>query len=141
MRSAQAGRRPLHQGLAVRIYTGHVRPRSPPVLVREGFSWGAFLFGGLWLLCQRVWIMGLLALAGGVLIGALTTDPARIILELGLAILLGLTGRDLKRWSLAWRGYTLVHVIAANSDDAALARLLSARPDLGACFMPAEAAL
>ncbi len=40
---------------------GRRRPRRPgPVLVREGFSWGAFLFGPFWLLAHRLWLPALL---------------------------------------------------------------------------------
>jgi hypothetical protein len=124
----------------VRIYTAHLRLRSEPVLVREGFSWGALLFGGLWLLVHRAWIAGILALIAGVLIGTFAAGAGRAVLELGLAVLLGLTGRDLLRWSLNRRGYTMAKVLAARDADAALARLLTTRPDLGAAYMPPDAA-
>lgn len=120
----------------MKIYTAHLRPRAAPVLVKDGFSWGALLFGCLWLFAWRAWIPAILALAAGVLIGALATDGARIALEFALAVLLGLIGRDLVGWSLARRGYTLVHIVAARDGDAALARLLTARPDLAAGFLP-----
>jgi len=124
----------------MRIYTAHIRARRPPVLVKEGFSWGAFLFGWIWLVFYRAWIPGLLMLAAAVLIGALTAAGARVLLEIGLALLLGLTGRDLVRWSLARRGYTLAHVLAARDTESALARLLAGRPDLAASFLPPERA-
>ena len=41
------GRDPLHQGRAVRIYTAHIHPRKPPVMVREGV-----LLGGAVLLAR-----------------------------------------------------------------------------------------
>jgi hypothetical protein len=124
----------------VRIYTAHLRAQRPPVLVKEGFSWGAFLFGWIWLLFHRAWVPAVLALAVSLLIGTLTTAGARVLLELGLALLLGLTGRDLVRWSLARRRYTLAHVVAARDADSALARLVTGRPDLATSFMPAEEA-
>jgi Protein of unknown function (DUF2628) len=124
----------------VKIYTAHLRAKRTPVLVKEGFSWGALLFGCLWLLAHRAWIPGALALAAQVLIGVLTGAGARVVLEIGLALLLGLIGRDLLRWSLARRGYTLAHVLAARDPDSALARLLTGRPDLAASYLPPEQA-
>jgi hypothetical protein len=124
----------------VRIYTAHLRPSSAPKLVKEGFSWGALLFGWLWLLAHRAWIPAVLALAASALIGVFTADGARPVLECGLAFLLGSTGRDLVRWSLARKGYVLAHVVAARDADAALARLLTGRPDLARALMAAEAA-
>ena len=124
----------------MRIYTAHLRAGAAPKLVREGFSWGALIFGCLWLFWQGAWIPGLLALAMEVLIGVLTTDAARLTLELGLAVLLGLTGHDLVRWSIFRRGYRLVLVLAARDIESALARLLAVRPDLAGTFLPAGAA-
>ena len=120
----------------MKFWTAHVRIGRRPELVREGWSWGAFFFGALWLLIQRAWIAAVLDLVLGVLIGALTDDGTRLVLAFGLAIGQGLLGRDLVRWSLARRGYTLAHVIAARDDEAALGRLLHGRPDLAHAFVP-----
>jgi predicted outer membrane lipoprotein len=114
----------------VRIFTAHTRADSPPVLVREGFSWGAFIFGPFWLLARRAWIAGVLALCASVAIAALAAEPVRSLLSLTLAWVLGLTGQDLRRAALQRRGYLLAHVVAAADGDAALARLLARRPDL-----------
>jgi hypothetical protein len=114
----------------VRVYTAHLRDHAAPVLVREGFSWGALIFGPLWLLVHRAWIAGILALCAGVLIGAIPAREPRLLAELALAWALGLFGHDLWRWSLARRGYSLAHVVAAADRDAAFARLLTHRPDL-----------
>jgi Protein of unknown function (DUF2628) len=114
----------------MRIYTAHTRAGSPPVLVREGFSWGAFFFGPLWLLAHRAWIAGVLALCVWIGLGILVPHGAAAAVALALHWALGLFGRDLWRWSLARAGYLLVHVIAARDEDSALARLLERRPDL-----------
>ncbi len=114
----------------MRIYTAHTRARRPPVLVREGFSWGALIFGPLWLLAHRAWIAGVLALCAVVAIQLLAPRPLVGVLTLALAWLIGLFGQDLRRWSLARDGFLLVHVVAAPDEDSALARLLDRRPDL-----------
>ena len=114
----------------MRVYTAHLRAAAPPVLVREGFSWGALIFGPVWLLAHRAWLPGVLALSGFVLIAALPGLPDRWLFALVLAWALGLWGNDLRRWSLARGGYLLAHVVAAEDQDTALARLLARRPDL-----------
>ena len=111
----------------MRIYTAHLRPNRPPVLVKEGFAWGALLFGPLWLLAHRAWVAGVIALAVLVLAAA-----ARPSLALGVMVLLGFTGRDLVRWGLGRQGYALAHVVAARNGDDAFLRLLAHRPDLSA---------
>ncbi len=120
----------------MRIWTAHVRPNAPPVLIREGFSLVAFLFGCLWLLARGAFIPAALALAAAVLAGVLTGGAARIVLELGIAFFLGFSGRDLVRWSVGMRGYRVAHVLAARDRDVALSRLLAARPELAGSFMP-----
>lgn len=111
----------------MKIYTAHLHPDRPPVLVKEGFAWGALLFGPLWLLAHRAWIAGVIAIAVLVLAGA-----ARPGLALGVSVLLGFIGRDLVRWGLGRRGYALAHVVAARTEDDAFLRLLGHRPDLSA---------
>jgi hypothetical protein len=103
---------------------------AAPVLVREGFSWGAMIFGPLWLFAHRSWTAGVLALAVAVGIVALPAPSLQLPLGLLLAWVLGLWAQDWRRWSLARRGYLLAHVVAAPDADAAFARLLTARPDL-----------
>jgi hypothetical protein len=114
----------------MRIWTVHLHPYRTPVLVPETFSWGAALFGPLWLFARRAWVGGVLALAAAIALGLAPIDPAvRGVTGLALAWLLGLWGQDLRRWSLSRRGYTLAHVVAAPSADAATLRLAEQRPD------------
>jgi hypothetical protein len=114
------------------IYTSHVKPQRLPVLVREGFSWGAAVFGWLWLLAQGAWVPALLVLAGAVVamrLGALTQSLAPIV---ALVLIQGVFGRDLVRWWLGLRGFAPAAPVAALTHDAALLRLLAERPELAA---------
>ena len=114
----------------MRSYTAQLKRHRPPVLMREGWSWGAFLFGALWLLSKRAWIPGLLELAVVALLVALVPQPVSRPALLGLAVINGLAGRDMVRWALARRGYVIEQIVLAPDHDAALLRLLAARPDL-----------
>ena len=114
----------------MRIFTAHTRPHSAPVLLREGFSWAAFFFGPLWLLTHCAWIAAVLAFCAYLLIAVLPLHGFNPLVSFGLAWLLGLSGQDIRRWSLERRGFGLAHVVAAPNRDAALARLLDRRPDL-----------
>ncbi len=114
----------------MKIFTAHLRPQRLPVLVPEGWSWGAFWLGPLWLLARRAWIPAILVLAGFAWLFALAPSPFWGPVAFGLAALTGLTGWDMVRWSLGRRGYTLAHVLAARDEDTALARLYAARTDL-----------
>ncbi len=114
----------------MKVWTAHLHPARPPVLIHEGWSWGAALFGPFWLLAHRAWVPGVIVLAVVIILNLLVPNSLRGLLVLGFFLLLGLLGRDLLRWSLARRGYALAHVVTAQDDDAAFARLLDARPDL-----------
>ncbi len=120
----------------MKYWTAHVRQGTPPVLVREGFSWGALLFGPLWFVAHRAWIAAVLAAVATILILYLTTDGMLAVLLIGLVMLLGLSGQDLRRWSLDHRGYLLSQVVIARNEFEALERLLDRRPDLRGSFLP-----
>ncbi len=109
----------------------HTRADAAPVLVPEGFSWGALVFGPIWLLAHRAWIAGVLVLCAWVL-AAFLPGALRPVLMAGLAWAAGVFGNDWRRWSLERRGFNLVHIIAARGAEAAFARLMAARPDLAA---------
>lgn len=112
----------------MRAWTVHLPPdAAEPVLLREGFSVWALLFGPLWLLWHRCWLAALGALVLAVALAFLMPP-----LTLALAVLLGLHGQDLRRWTLARRGWRLAHVVMARDEEAALARLLSRAPMLRA---------
>ncbi len=124
----------------MRVWTVHLRDDAAPVLVREGFSLGAALFGPLWLALHRAWLPAVLVLAAGMAVNALASGDARLVLDAGLMVLQGLSGHDLRRWSLARRGFTLVEVVAARNAETAFARLLDRRRDLGDRLLRTEVA-
>jgi Protein of unknown function (DUF2628) len=124
----------------LRFWTAHLRQGAPPVLVREGFSWGALLFGPLWLAAHRAWIPAVLTVVASLLIALLATEGISVVLMAGITVLLGLSGHDLRRWSLDHRGYLLTQVVAAHDELGALERLLTRRPDLTGSFLPPESA-
>jgi hypothetical protein len=124
----------------VKFWTAHVRTGAAPEVVREGFSWGALIFGPLWLAAHRAWIAAVLTLVAWVLIIVLTQDGVPAALLTTVIVLLGLSGHDLRRWSLEHRGYLLAQVVVARNELEALGRLLERRPDLRGSFLPREAA-
>jgi Protein of unknown function (DUF2628) len=124
----------------VKIWTAHEKLHAAPVLVREGFSFGALFFGPVWLAAHRAWLPAGAAFVMGVLILVVSRPPASIVLTLGLAFLLGLSGRDLVRWSIARHGFLESAVVAGRDADDARTKLFTARPDLVERSMVAETA-
>lgn len=113
----------------MKFWTVHLRGNAEPLLLREGFTPWAALFGPFWLLAHRAWIPAALAFCAGAA-ASLLPSPIDGVAEFALAWATGLFGRDLVRWSLARQGWLLAHVVAAQDEEAALARLLTARPGL-----------
>jgi hypothetical protein len=118
------------------FYSTHLKAHEEPVLVPERFAWGALFFGPVWLAAYRAWIPAILSLAAGLVIALLTHGIAQVVLMTGLALILGLTGHDLRRWSLERSGYLLVHVLAGRDEIEAMRQLLYYRPDLEDRYRP-----
>jgi hypothetical protein len=112
-------------------YTVHVPPLPEDrttalersVFVRDGWSWGAFLFGPFWLLWHRHWVTGLfgLVLCGGVIAG-LAALPVEGAVKGGivffLALLWGLEGSSLRRLALGRAGYAEEGLVVGHAQDA-----------------------
>jgi len=147
----------------MKAYTLHV-PASAPigepegleraVLVRDGFSWGAFLFTFLWFFAHRLWLAGFGVLALVVAVQAalqlLRLPPGAALVAFGLvSLLIGLEASSLRRWTLARRGAPAVDaVLAKDREEAevkAFRRWLARRPPRlrapasGALVLPAVA--
>lgn len=120
-------------------WTVHVRDGQPVVLVAERFSLGAALFGPLWLLWHRAWIPAVLLCCAWVAGVAVTPAGLLPAVAVGLVWFAGLCGRDMRRWSLARRGWREAHVVMARGEDAALERLWRFHPALGRGDWPRSA--
>ncbi|WP_424810569.1 DUF2628 domain-containing protein [Roseococcus sp. YIM B11640] len=112
--------------------------RRIPVLVPEGFSFWAMLFGPLWLFRHGALLAGIGTLAAMVAAAALP-GVAGDALPPALALLLGFHGHDLRRWTLARRGRPVAHVVLGRDEEAALFRLLTAEPGLVPLYAGARA--
>jgi hypothetical protein len=119
----------------MKIFTTHLKPGASPLLVREGFSWAAAVFGWLWLLLQGAWIPAVILFAATLLLLG-HPGPWSGALLIGLCVAQGCFGRDLVRWSISLRGFTQGPIIAARDLDSAYARLITERPDLFPSLAP-----
>jgi len=122
------------------VYTVHAPPprRGDSVadpmrfaFVRDGFSFWAFLFGPLWMLWHRLWL---------VLIGYLVAVTiVQIVLVLGgaaaavglpvallVAVLVGFEAASFRRWTLHRRGWRQLDVVVADDVELAERRFFDA---------------
>ncbi len=109
------------------------KPAAPPVLLREGWSFWALVFGPLWLLRHGCWIAGLSGILV-LMVAAVLPAPWGFALPAALHVGLCLHGQDARRWTLARRGWRLAHVVAARDEEGAVFRLLGAEPRLARLF-------
>jgi hypothetical protein len=117
----------------MKTYTLHVPADASPgdagaldraVLIRDGFSWGAFFFSFLWFFAHRLWLAGLMVLAAAAALGGvlqlLRTGPAATFWALFLfAVLVGLEAGSLRRWTLGRRGRPAVDVVSGRDREEA----------------------
>jgi len=118
----------------MRIFTVLTRPAArdlgPDVqLIKDGFSWMAFLFSIFWALSQRLWLVALGIVVVDVILsmlaGALGLDPVgQAAIALGFSLLVGFEAYELRRWTLRRRGYLETAVIAATDCDEAERRFI-----------------
>lgn len=130
----------------MRSYTLHLPRNALPgepaaiehaTLVRDGFSWTAFLFAPLWFFWHRLWVAGLLVLLGlAALVAAgfalnLRPGLAAVVAILGLA-LVGLEAASLRSWTLRRRGQPAADVVTARSRLEAESKLVARFADRAA---------
>lgn len=117
------------------VYTVHKRPSAGAdpdvVLVREGYSFWAFLFQVGWALWHRMWLAaaGLFALSvGGIQFLEWSTGAgpaAQAVFQIAIALLVGATANDLRRWTLERQGYDLDAVVIGETKEDAEQRYFS----------------
>ena len=108
----------------MKVFSTHWRGGQPPLLVQEGFSWSGAVWGAIYLAAHRAWVPAALNASAALACVAASRavhDGAPLA---GLFLLQGCFVHDLRRWGLARAGWAPGPVVAAQDQDAALARLL-----------------
>lgn len=103
----------------MRLYTVHHRQEATgsltgladdAILVKDGFSWPAFLVPLVWLVYKRMWIVLAFYIAASAGLTAfayagVATQTMVTVGTIALNLILGLEGNDLYRWTLGRRRY------------------------------------
>jgi hypothetical protein len=101
------------------------------VFVRDGFSFWAFLFGPLWMLRYRMWLVFALFVVisivlEGLVVAAGASDAVLAAVGLLISLWVGLEAATLRRFTLRRRGWTDVGVISGEDREAAECRFFDA---------------
>lgn len=99
------------------------------ILVKEGFSWPAFLFTFLWALATRMWwpaiaIFAVVMLAGTIVETLGVNETVQALVTIALSLEVGFIGNDIRRWQLDQQGFTEAGVVTGKNKDDALRRFL-----------------
>lgn len=105
------------------------RATRPPVLLAEGFAWGAAIFGPLWFAWYRLWWEAVFVLLLQVA-AFLLPEPFSAVVSIAIAVISGMEARDRLRARMVRRGLAMQGVVAAPDLDIAWFRLAQTRPDL-----------
>lgn len=132
----------------MRLYSVHIRRHGLDIdrdiaVVKEGFCWPAFLFGGFWALWRRHWLLALALFAVPALIAgagrlAGLGPAAQAVLGGAWSVWVGLTANDIRRVLLDRTHFVEAAVAAGRTPDEALYAYLSETPS--ALRPPARAA-
>ena len=124
--------------MKTRLYTVHLLDDVSDdglVLVKDGFNWPAFFVAVPWALFHRMWRVAAAFAALHILIGVLMAvmgfnEMQQGIVSLIVAVAIGFSADELRRWALNRRGYSFLDVVVEENFDRATQRFLDARPDL-----------
>jgi hypothetical protein len=94
------------------------------VFVRDGFHFWAFVFGPLWLLWHRLWLVLLgyvvVMIAGAVALSRLPAGAGtRFTVTLLIALLMGFEAASLWRWTLSRRKWRQLDIVVADDEETA----------------------
>ena len=114
--------------------------------VKQGWSWPAFFFGGIWALIKQLWMVaGLIfayAIISSIIIKSVTPSydyyeysgedlsqafllqNISLLIQLGIAIFLGVKGNTLREANLIKRGYECIGNVNAVNPDSAISDAL-----------------
>jgi hypothetical protein len=115
------------------------------VFVREGFSWPALLVPLLWAVYHRLWLVLLgyvvVAVGGNVLIAAAGfPSEVNFVASAAIQVLFAAEACDLRRWTLARRGFEVAALIVAKNEIEAESRYFRAWCDAISVHRAAHAA-
>ena len=113
------------------VYTVHA-PSAPAsreetdkfVFVRDGFHVWALLFGPFWLVWHRLWLVLIGYLGVNVVLGLALSllgagATARALVFLLFAILMGLEGASLRRWTYSRAKWRQIDFVVADDEESA----------------------
>lgn len=108
-----------------KLYSVHINPSAPrpyetAEFVPEGFSFWAFVFGVMWALYHRLWVLAFILLCLNIALSGMAETMgfsmlSISVLQLGLQLMVGFQANDARRIALTKRGYIVADMVAAHT--------------------------
>ena len=117
--------------IVMKTYKIFKNPTGQYEAVKQGWSWPAFFFAGIWVCVKKMWGLGIGIIIVFIILNVMAGDNEVMnvlvsILSLGVGIVLGMQGNKLREGNLKKRGYQEVpQVIQAGNPEAAVAQYIS----------------
>ena len=124
-------------GANLKNYKIFRHPNGQLEAVKQGWSWPAFFFSGVWLLFKKIWGLGLIlcffyliltvievSFAGPTEEAGAVIQFLSVLIQLVIGVILGITGHTLREKNLLSRGFELKKTVAASNQEIALSRYL-----------------
>jgi Protein of unknown function (DUF2628) len=106
------------------IFTVHIKDNDTQgaMFIKDGFCWGAFVLGPIWLLSKKLWLAFFAFIAVSVIIGLaglkFGVHPSALsVISLLLSFLLGLEAANLQRWKMGRQKFEPVAVVQGTKQD------------------------
>ena len=114
----------------MRTYSVHIRRHGLDLdrdfaLVKEGFSWPAFVFNMFWALWYRHWLAAIAFFAIPLAIATFTkfiglAPAGQTVLSMGWSVIVGMLANDVRRYYLDCDGFVEDGIVAGTTPDDAL---------------------
>ena len=100
-----------------------MNPHGNYKAVKDGWSWTAFFFTGIWALVNQIWVLGIVATI--MEIGtALSIPGVGLGINLFWSIIFGIKGNKMLAIQLLKRGYDDIAVVKSSTPEGAIAAYL-----------------
>jgi hypothetical protein len=118
----------------VKRYTVYKHPSQGIEAIKTGFSWPALLFGIIWLIMKKLWLitaLWIIIFISLIIIATFTHETGSVFLNIiiiggniVLLLLPGFKGNDWLIYNLKKRGYGYINSIEAESPEAAIEQVI-----------------
>ncbi len=100
------------------IYQVANKEDNNPIIIKQGFSFFAFLFNFVWALYHRIWALAIIAILIEI-VCSMYSNLMTFILSTSMMFIFAFFSADIREYYAEKKGYILKDIIVANNEDEA----------------------